>query len=162
MASAPGHVRVRPYMDSDAGITRSIFLQSVTLTAAEDYTKQQIDAWASPQDRPLDEWNRDRQESGTLVAVVAGVVMGFTDIRETGYIDMLFVSPKFVRRGIGSALLREAENRARIAKAPLLYSNASITARPFFAHHGFVEVAEQHPIIHGVQLKNYRMNKHLF
>lgn len=148
-------------MDSDGGITRTIFMQAVTLTAANDYTARQIDAWAAPEDRPLGEWNRDRLEANTLVAVVGGMVMGFTDIRETGYIDMLFVSPRFERRGIGSTLLAEAEHRARIAEAPLLFSNVSITARPFFEAHGFVTTATQHPIVRGVPLKNYRMTKRL-
>lgn len=35
----------------------------------------------------------------------------------------------------------------------------SITARPFFEHHGFVAVTEQHPVRAGVELVNWRMVK---
>ena len=39
----------------------------------------------------------------------------------------------------------------------MLYTNASITARPFFEQHGFVVVAEQHTITLDVEMTNYKM-----
>jgi putative acetyltransferase len=38
-----------------------------------------------------------------------------------------------------------------------MHTNASITARPFFEKHGFMVVAEQHPVIRGVEMINYKM-----
>ena len=58
-------------------------------------------------------------------------------------------------------LLAEVERRAKERTVPALWTNASITARPFFERHGFVVVSEQHPVIRGVPMRNYRMRKEL-
>mgnify|MGYP000423235270 CR=1 FL=1 len=42
-------------------------------------------------------------------------MVGFSDLDEQGYIDMLFVSPEFGRRGVASRLLDEIETRGRTA-----------------------------------------------
>lgn len=97
----------------------------------------------------------------SFVAEVGGEVAGFSDVSPEGYIDMMFVAPKFQRRGIAGRLLEYAEARAREQGAALLTANVSITARKFFERHGFTVEAEQHLGIGGAQLTNFRMRKTL-
>lgn len=150
-------VTIRPYLLQDAAATLAVFLDAVTETAAVDYSPEQIAAWSAPKDRDLAAWGRSRVELGTFVAMVDGQVAGFSDVSAEGYIHMMFVSPRFGRRGVGRALLAEAERRATSARDSALTTNASITARPFFEAAGFVVVAQQHPLTRGVRLTNYRM-----
>ncbi|MDR2997660.1 MAG: GNAT family N-acetyltransferase, partial [Microbacterium sp.] len=96
-----------------------------------------------------------------IVAVVDGRVAGFSDVSAEGYIDMMFVSPAFTRRGVARALLAEVESRALAAGTAALMANVSVTARPFFEHAGFSVEAEQHPVIDGIELTNFRMTKPL-
>lgn len=70
---------------------------------------------------------------------------------------MMFVAPKFGRRGVAGALLAHLHDVALVAGASALYTNASITARPFFKRHGFAVVSEQHPVAFGVEMTNYKM-----
>jgi hypothetical protein len=57
--SAPPHaVVIRPYVPADAAATLAIFLAAVTETAAADYSPEQIQAWARPQERELSTWHR--------------------------------------------------------------------------------------------------------
>lgn len=150
-------LRLRPYTEADAEATLDVFLRAITTTAATDYSPAQIAAWSRPEERSTPEWNSARRATHTLVAVCAAQVIGFADVDATGYIDMMFVDPSVGRRGVGSLLVDALRARALDAGVPELWTNASVTARPFFEHHGFVVAATQHPVVGGVSLTNYRM-----
>ena len=154
-------IEIREYSSSDASATLAVFLASVTETAARDYTPEQIAAWARPGQRDLLEWDRSRRNSDTHVAVIDGIVAGFSDVDADGHIDMMFVSPRYGRRGVGGTLLSFLEGRARGAGASQLSADVSLTARPFFEAHGFVVEAEQHPVTGGERMTNFRMTKEL-
>lgn len=147
---------LRPYRDDDAPATLDVFRRAITFLAGRDYTPEQVAAWASPDIDPV-VWAERRAASRTRVAEVGGRVVGFTDVDEDGYVDMLFVDPDVARQGVGSALLRWARATAVELGAHELTTNASLTARPVFEAHGFVVVAEQHPVRRGVELTNFRM-----
>jgi putative acetyltransferase len=153
-------VELRDYTDADARATLDVFLRAVRVTAARDYTADQIRAWAPDDLDPL-AWATRRAGARTRVAVRDGVVVGFTDVDATGYVDMLFVDPDAARTGVGRALLDWVVRTARADGAAELTTHASVTARPFFAAHGFEVVAEQHPVRRGVALTNYRMRRPL-
>jgi putative acetyltransferase len=112
MVSSREIIDIRQYDGPDAAATLATFMAAVTVTASADYTVEQITAWSAPDERDIGEWNRVRGDSGTIVATVDGDVAGFSDVSATGYIDMLFVLPRFSRCGIASALLSEIERRA--------------------------------------------------
>ena len=158
---APGSVTVRPYESADAAGTLAVFLDAVTVTAAGDYSPDQIAAWSAPQERDVARWDLVRSRLGTVVATINGELAGFSDVDDQGYIDMMFVASRFGRRGVATVLLAEVERWGREHTVPALWTNASITARPFFERHGFVVVSEQHPVIRGVLLRNFRMRKEL-
>ncbi|AUI52002.1 GNAT family N-acetyltransferase [Arthrobacter crystallopoietes] len=150
-------MEIRPYAETDAAATLSLFLAAVTETASAHYSAEQIAAWARPVERDVAQWNLARKSRNTYVATIGGEVAGFSDVGDDGYIDMMFVAPRFGRRGVAGALLTHLHGIAVGAGASELYTNASITARPFFEQHGFAVVAEQHPVTLGVAMTNYRM-----
>ncbi|NRD09354.1 GNAT family N-acetyltransferase [Rathayibacter agropyri] len=147
------NVTIRPYVEDDAIGTLAVFLAAVTETAAADYSPAQTRAWAG--ERNLPTWHAAMQTRHAFVATIGGELAGFSDVSAAGWIDMMFVAPRFLRRGVASRLLAHAE----AAGTPELAADVSITARPFFEHHGFTVVAEQHPVRAGVELTNYRMLK---
>lgn len=150
-------MEVRPYAETDAPATLSVFLAAVTETASVHYSAEQIAAWARPDKRDLNVWNSARTSRNTYVATIGAEVAGFSDVGVDGYIDMMFVAPEFGRRGVAGALLAHLHDVAVGAGASELSTNASITARPFFEQHGFAVIAEQHPITLGVEMTNYKM-----
>lgn len=154
-------VAIRPYCLADAADTLAIFLAAVTETAAADYTPEQVRAWARPEERELSTWHAAMQKRNSYVATVNGEPAGFSDVDPQGYIDMMFVAPRFLRLGVARQLLAHVEAHARAARLTVLTAHVSITARPFFARYGFVVEAEQHPVMVGVQLTNYAMKKML-
>ena len=151
---------LRDYAESDGPATLDVFRRAIRVTAARDYTPEQVAAWASDEIDPAG-WDARRRASRTRVAEVDGSVAGFTDVDERGYVDMMFVDPAFARRGVASALLEWAESTARDLGAVELSTHASLTARPFFEAHGFSVVVEQRPVLRGVALTNFVMRRDL-
>jgi putative acetyltransferase len=145
-------IAIRPYASADAEESLDVFSEAVTRTAAADYTSEQIEAWARPNDRGLEDWDQARLGVDSFVAVVDGRVAGFSDVSAAGYVDMMFVSPRHGRQGVGRALMTFLEKRALAAGADQMSADVSLTARPFFEAHGFLVEAEQHPVIDGVQM----------
>ncbi|WP_437385347.1 GNAT family N-acetyltransferase [Plantibacter flavus] len=154
-------IALRPYTEADAAGTLAIFLAAITETASADYSTEQVEAWAAPRERDAPSWNVSMAARDSFVATIDGALAGFSDVDSSGYIDMMFVSPRFLRQGVASELIAEAERRARAAGTIHLSADVSITARPFFEHHGFVVEAEQHPVRRGIKLTNYLMRRQL-
>ena len=154
-------IAIRQYRPADAAATMAIFLAAVTETAAADYSPEQIQAWARPDTRELSTWHAAMHVRNSYVATVDGEPAGFSDVDAQGYIEMMFVAPHHLRLGVARHLLGHVEAHARAEELTALTANVSITARPFFERYGFVVVAEQRPVMVGVQLTNFAMKKNL-
>lgn len=152
-----GGVILRDYESADGQATLDVFLEAIRQTASGDYSPAQIAVWARD-DIDVETWAAKRSAAGTIVAVVDDAVAGFTDLDDSGYIDMMFVAPWFARRGIASALLDRVFELASERGVDELSVHASLTARPFFERHGFSVIEEQHPIRDGVTMVNFRMS----
>lgn len=133
---------VRAYTAADAEATALIFLRAVRETAAGDHSPAQVEAWAAGFG-DLDSWAAARAAAHTLLGVVDGRVAGFTDLDDSGYIDMLFVDPDLGRRGVGSALLAAVTALAEQRGLRVLTTFASLTSRPVFERQGFVVTGER-------------------
>jgi GNAT superfamily N-acetyltransferase len=65
------------------------------------------------------------------------------------------------RQGVGSLLIEKIHEEASHRGLVRLYSDVSITAKPFFIAKGFEVIKEQLIAIRGQELSNFRMQKHL-
>lgn len=143
---------IRLYQENDFAALCSLFLRAIQQTASEDYSPPQIAAWAQ-----VDEarWRQKMAQSQVWVALLDQQPVGFITAVDH-YIDLLFVSPAHSRQGIANRLLETLS--AQIPSGTLTVE-ASITAKPFFEHHGFRVVEQQHVDVRGETLNNYRMEK---
>lgn len=145
---------IREYRSSDCKELTELFYNTVHTVNAKDYTKEQLDAWATGQ-VDLKKWNQSLQEHYSIVAVEAGIITGFGDIDKTGYLDRLYVHAGYQRKGIATAIC----NRLEAAVQENIVTHASITARPFFQKRGYKVVKEQQVERQGILLTNYVMIK---
>ena len=74
---------------------------------------------------------------------------------------MLYLRGDAVGRGVGRRLYEAVEEEARGSGVGLIFTEASITARPFFERHGFRVVREQRISSRGVEMTNFAMEKQL-
>lgn len=147
---------LRAYRPEDCPALAQLFYDTVHAVNARDYAPAQLDAWATGTvDRCA--WNASFLAHRTLVAQLEGQIVGFGDIDvSSGYLDRLYVHKDFQSRGIATALCDALEVALSV---PLVYTDASITAKPFFLGRGYRLVREQRVERHGVALTNFRMEK---
>ena len=145
---------LRPYTPDDAASTLRCFRRAVHGTASHDYDAEQIQSWAAVD---IATWSCRRAKTTTWVAERHGQLVGFGDIDDEGYIDMMFVDPDAGRLGVASALLEQLLMLAKSRGLGELTVHASVTARPFFESHGFVITAETQVELRGSVLTHYRM-----
>lgn len=148
-------MKLRPYQSSDCEALAELFYQTVHTVNAKDYTREQLDAWATGQ-VDLERWDRTLGERHTAVAVEDGVIIGFGDMDPSGYLDRLFVHKDFQGRGTATAICDALEGQVSGRKITV---QASVTARPFFEKRGYRVIREQQVERRGVLLTNYRMEK---
>ncbi|OCJ11950.1 acetyltransferase [Rhizobium sp. AC27/96] len=150
---------IKAYLPDDARATIDIFLRAIRETASKDYSPEQIAAWAKVDDAEV--WAQYRASRPTWLAMNGPMPVGFTDLKPDGCLDMMFVDPDHQGKGIASLLLATVENAARDQGLRRIFTEASLTARPFFERRGFVVLAAQQVQKRGQTLTNFRMEKML-
>lgn len=146
---------IRRYQASDCEETAELFYDTVHCVNVGDYTKEQLDAWATGE-LDLAQWDLSFREHYSIVAVEDEMIIGFGDIAQTGYLDRLYVHKDYQRQGVASALCDQLEQAFAIEK---IVTHASITARPFFENRGYEVVKAQQVIRENCTLTNYLMEK---
>ena len=132
-----------------------LFYQTVHSVNAQDYTREQLDAWATGE-VDSQAWDESFRTHRTIVATENGAIVGFGDMDESGYLDRLYVHKDYQGQGVASAICEELE---RLATEKTFTTHVSITARPFFLHRGYRVVRKQEVIRRGVALMNFVMEK---
>ena len=147
-------MKLRKYQQADCKELAELFYNTVHTINAKDYTKKQLDVWATGK-VDLKHWNQSLQEHYSFVAVDDEVIIGFSDIDLTGCLDRLFVHADYQGKGIATAICNQLEQ----AVQGNITTYASITARPFFEKRGYKVVKEQQVERNGIFLTNYIMVK---
>lgn len=157
--SSPHRVSVRDYHPDDAGATIDIFLRAIREVTAKDYNPAQIDAWAKVDNPKV--WAEWRASRPTWLAICEAQPVGFADLKADGCLDMMFVHPDHQGKGVASLLLKTVEAAAHHQEHRRIFTEASLTARPFFERKGFIVLATQTVEKRGQTLPNFRMEKTL-
>lgn len=145
---------IRPYQPEDCAAMAKLFYDTVHTVASRDYTPEQLNAWATGQ-VDLKAWNQSFLAHRTVIAEEDGILVGFGDMDETGYLDRLYVHRDYQGCGIATAICDALEEPV---SGPIT-THASITARPFFESRGYQVVTPQQVERHGVSLTNFVMVK---
>lgn len=146
---------IREYSGSDCKEVSELFYNTVHTINAKDYTKEQLDVWAT-NEIDLEKFNKSLIEHYTLVAIKNKIIIGFGDIDKTGYLDRLFVHKDYQNRGVATAICDRLEQKMLKGK---IITHSSITAKPFFEKRGYKVIKEQQVERKGLFLTNYIMEK---
>jgi putative acetyltransferase len=151
---------IRDYEAGDAPEIVRLFFETVRSVNRANYSNEQLEAWAPGVPDP-EEWHTRMAGRRTLVAEEGGEVVGFAELEYDGRLDMLYVRKDAVGRGVGRRLYEAVEREARGQGLGWIFTEASITARPFFEQQGFRVVREQMVSRRGVSMTNFVMEKEL-
>jgi putative acetyltransferase len=149
-------MHVRPYHPDDAPGLLALFKDSIRRVASHDYDAAQVAAWASDDIDPT-VWAARFEGRFVRVALDSTILAGFAELEPAGHVDRFYVSADHQRRGVGRMLMMALLVEARRVGLRRLYSEVSITARPFFERFGWTVLAGQTVVVRGVAFVNYRM-----
>ena len=149
-------MEVRKFRESDAKELWSLFYNTIHTVNSQDYDANQIAAWA-PDDFDVNLAIQKFKTIDPFVVTEEEKIVGYADIQADGYIDHFYCHHDFQRQGVGSMLFATLEKEAKEKGILTMYSNVSITARPFFESMGFSVEKEQVVQVKGQNLKNYKM-----
>lgn len=158
--SFPG-LLVRSYAPGDARALGQVFHRAVHDGAALRYTPRECAAW-SPRPPASRMWEDRLARAETVVAETGAGPVGFMSLdMGRAYLDLAFVLPEAMGRGVAAALYAVLEGRARAAGLDRLTTEASLLAEPFFARQGWHVLRRQEVERQGVFLRNAVMEKAL-
>jgi GNAT superfamily N-acetyltransferase len=153
-------ISIRDYRHGDAAALARLFYETVHSVNLRDYSAEQVEAWAPEIPDPVI-WHRRMIERCTLVAIQDGEPVGFAELESDGHLDMFYCRNDVVGRGVGTQLHDAVEAKAVHLGLARIFTEASITARPFFERRGFRILGEQSVLRRGLSMINFRMEKHL-
>ncbi|MFY9224800.1 MAG: GNAT family N-acetyltransferase [Blastocatellia bacterium] len=151
---------IRPYKLSDTKEIMQLFYDTIHNINIKDYSLEQVRAWAPSQ---IDEqkWQERLISRMTYVVEANEKILGFSELETNGHIDCFYSHKDYQGKGVGSLMIKNIESQAKLLKINKLYAEVSITAKPFFQHHGFQILNAQQVSLRGQTLTNYLMEKYL-
>jgi len=153
-------MKIRTYEIRDTEKIVKLFYDTVHEVNIRDYTTAQVDAWA-PADTDIQTWMQSLSSKFTFVAEEGDTIAGFGELEINGHIDRFYCHKDFQRQGIGKLILTQIESKAQDLGIKKLFTEASITARPFFESQGFVMLRKQEVERRGQKFINFAMEKNI-
>lgn len=152
-------MKIREYEPDDLPELMALFRRSVLEGASRDYNPEQLSAWADTVEQQT--WAERLAGQTVAVCEMDEGIGGFASMGANGHLDFMFVHPEHLRRGIASMLYSHLETWADAQGIERIYTEASLTAKPFFEKQGFAVIVRQTVERNDVTLNNFRMEKWL-
>lgn len=149
---------IRTFHKEDLEQVLQLFYETVHTINAKDYNVLQLQAWA-PERLDRESWLHSLEKNSSYVADHNGVIVGFGDYNENHYVDRLFTHKDHQGKRIASSILQKLEKEAVNLGHREIYTEASITAKPFFESKGFSCIKGQKKQHNGQIFINYVMKK---
>ena len=136
----------------------SLFKGTVLKVNIRDYSPRQVKVWAD-RGNSLIERIDIFKEMYTIVAEDKGIITGYGNVTDKGYIDHLYVHKDYQNMGIATEICNLLETYAKSKGVKCFSVHASITAKGFFTRIGYRSVRKQQVPLDGIFLTNFVMEK---
>jgi putative acetyltransferase len=153
-------MEIRLFRAEDSNQIAQLFHDTVREVNICDYSSRQVKAWA-PDNLHFINWESRGSAGFTYVADDGGVIAGFGLLEPNDHIDCFYCHKNYQRRGVGSQIYQAIETQAVALSISRLFTEASITAKPFFQRMGFAVVKTQEVTCRGETFLNYVMEKQI-
>ncbi|MCM3782007.1 GNAT family N-acetyltransferase [Neobacillus mesonae] len=153
-------MEIRKYQYGEESQLREVFVSSIRENAKNDYSAQQLEAWA-PDHINSEAWKDRIKNINPYVVIDGSEILGYADLQDTGYIDHFFVRGGHAGKGIGKLLMKHILKEAKEKKLLQLTSHVSLTAQDFYRKFGFDIVERKKVLKRGIELENALMRKRL-
>lgn len=153
-------LNIRKFTDGDATATAQVYFDAVRLGTTEYYDERQRKAWAEKVP-DTDVWRERLQSQHSFVAQLDARLVGLMTLDDHGHIDLAFVVPDLIGKGVARALYEKIEAEAVRRGIGRLDTEASYLAQRFFKRQGWSVIRQQSVVKGDVSLTNFVMEKHL-
>jgi putative acetyltransferase len=158
--------KVRRANADDVDLIAAVHVESIVTLGASAYSEEIVREWGAP--RTGDRY-RAAIDGGARFFVAVGAaseqgIVGFSSYRfERGqHRTVVYVAGRAARQGVGSALLRAAEEEALANGADDVHLDASLGAVEFYRANGFEELGRgEHTLRSGMTMPCVFMKKSL-
>ncbi|MGF1587691.1 MAG: GNAT family N-acetyltransferase [Pleurocapsa sp.] len=151
-------MQVRLFKPEDSEQIAQLFHDTVRKINIQHYSPEQIQAWATD-DIYLRDWLEVCSHRFTYVAQKDDKIVGFGELEADGHIDCFYTHYQHQGEGVGSRIYQAIEIKARELDLACLFTEVSITAKPFFISRGFSVIKQQQVWCRGQTFINYLMEK---
>jgi len=141
-------------------VLAAIFVASIEGLTGDDYSEAQQEAWAAAADDEA-AFGKRLASQLTLVATIESAPVGFASLKGADHIDLLYVHPEAVGRGVAAALCDALEKLAGRRGVKSLTVDASDNAAEFFVRRGYEAMQRNTVSLNGEWLANTTMQKPL-
>lgn len=152
---------VRPYAAHDCAACWQVYHRAIQIGARGHYDRAQRDAWSASAPRPSHENCARLAGATTLVAQTGDDVIGFMSLTSGGHLDLAFVDPAFMGRGVASDLHDGLLRHAHATGLRRLTTAASHLAHRFLARRGWRMIERETVTRSGVSIDRFRMDLQL-
>jgi putative acetyltransferase len=153
-------MKIRRITIADIDDVAQLYRDTILTINAKDYTKEQIEAWASTYNNQ-EGWVRRMEDQHFYVAILDDKIVGFASMDKFGYFDLLYVHKDYQRQGIATKLAAKIEEIAEEAEVNEITVQVSITAKSFFESKGYKTTGEKHKLVNNIPFINTVMTKKL-
>lgn len=151
-------IKIRLFEAQDVEQIARLFHETIREVNIRDYSDQQVRAWA-PDNIHFRNWLEICSNRFTFVADDEGVIAGFGELEPNGHIDCFYCHKAYQRCGVGKQIYQAIEAQAIELSISRLFTEASITAKPFFQRMGFSVIKAQEVTRRSETFINYAMEK---
>ncbi|MEC5384206.1 GNAT family N-acetyltransferase [Uliginosibacterium sp. H3] len=141
---------------ADAAELAQIFRDAINVSAASEYSPEQLAAWARSADDEA-AFAAALSEGWVRIAVDDEGIVGFAQLNMPGHLAMLYTAPRAARQGVATLLMDDMHMLAGAMGAKTITAEASSLARAFLATQGFRDTGTEVVERHGVSFTRYLM-----
>ena len=150
-------MKIRPSNPQDyAGIAR-LHRATIRNVNSKDYPEDIIKVWSGRTNAKR--FRDSAHKCKRWVAVEKNKIVGFVDHGNDDELWGLYIHKDYVGKGIGSQLLRIAEDSLKKQGVGIIKIKATITAKKFYEKHGYKVVKKALHTVEGKKLEIYVMEK---
>ena len=152
-------MKIRLAKIEDCAAIARLHRQTIRYVNAKDYPKEAIRVWSGKTNARRFRNSMDRCRR--WVAVDKDKIVGFCDHTLDGEFWGLYVHKDFIGKGIGSRLLKTAEDSLKKVGRKRVVIKASLTAKEFYKKRGYKVVKKSFHPVNNIKLPIYIMTKKL-
>ncbi len=140
-------ILVRKATRADAAGALDVLRSSITRLCIDDHHNdpETLEAWLHNKTEQGFRLMLDNHDLHFVVAELPPCLAGVGAIDASGQINLLYVHPNFLRRGVGNALLAELERQAMTWGLHEVTLASTASARRFYEHHGYTSTGPPQP-----------------